>query len=260
MGFRGDSDTETHEGFGMMKEDLSIVAIAHNEEEVIGNVIDELLANFREKILELVIVDDGSIDKTSEIVKSRMGREPKIKLITRQPPCGVGRAIKTGFKNVSPKASYVLTMDSDFVENIDDIGRMIARMERGDCDGVIGSRFIEGSRMVGYPLTKKIMNRAFHLIVHILFGIKQKDLSNNFKIYKREIVEKMPWHSDDFSINAETGLLPILAGYKVCEVPASWIGRNEGQGKSKFKLFKVGVGYVKVIPYAWKFLRTRRGG
>ena len=243
-----------------MKEDLSIVTIAHNEEGVIGKVIDELLANYREKILELIIVDDVSTDKTAAIVQSRSRREPKVKLITRQPPCGVGRAIKTGFKNVSPKASYVLTMDSDFVENMDDIGRMIARMERGDCDGVIGSRFIEGSRMTGYPLTKKMMNRAFHLVVRLLFGIKQKDLSNNFKIYKREIIEKMPWHSDDFAINAETGILPILSGYKVCEVPASWIGREEGQGKSKFKLFKVGMGYIKVIPYAWAFCITRRGG
>ncbi|MDD5136878.1 MAG: glycosyltransferase family 2 protein [Candidatus Omnitrophica bacterium] len=243
-----------------MREELSIVTIAHNEEEVIGRVVDDLLANYREKILELVIVDDVSTDKTAEIVQSRMKREPKVRLIRRSPPCGVGRAIKTGFKSVDPKAAYVLTMDSDFVENMDDIGRMIARMERGDCDGVIGSRFIEGSRITGYPLTKKMMNRAFHCVVRLLFGIKQKDLSNNFKIYKREIVEKMPWHSDDFAINAETGMLPILSGYKVCEVPASWIGREEGQGKSKFKLFKVGMGYIKVIPYAWNFRKTKRGG
>ena len=91
-----------------------------------------------------------------------------------------------------------------------------------------------------------------------VFRIKQKDLSNNFKLFKREIIEKMPWKSDDFSINAETGILPILAGYNICEVPVSWIGRDEGQGKSKFKLFKVGMGYIKVIPYAWTFLKRAK--
>ncbi|MFA5143417.1 MAG: glycosyltransferase family 2 protein [Candidatus Omnitrophota bacterium] len=243
----------------MMKETLSVIAIAHNEEGVIGRVIDKILAGYRDKILELIIVDDVSTDRTAEIARSRMAREPKVKLVNRKPPCGVGRAVKTGFKNVDPRAAYVLTMDSDFVENMDDIGRMIERMERGDCDGVIGSRFIKGSRMEGYPLTKKIANRLFHYVVRLLFGIKQKDLSNNFKLYKREVIERIPWHSDDFAINAETGILPILAGYKVCEVPASWIGRDEGQGKSKFKLFKVGIGYVKVIPYAWAFRRAGRG-
>jgi len=236
-----------------MKEELSVILIAHNEEDVIGKLIDGLLANYREKILEIVVVDDVSTDGTAEVVESRRKSEPKIKLVRRQPPCGVGRAIKTGFGNVDKRASYVLTMDSDFVQSIGDVGRLIARMEAGGCDGVIGSRFVEGSRLEVYPLTKKIMNRLFHMVVWTLFNIKQKDLSNNFKLFKREITEKMPWRSDDFAINAETGILPILSGYKICEVPVSWIGRDEGQGKSKFKLFKVGLGYIKVIPYALSF-------
>jgi len=237
----------------MMKESLSIVLIAHNEEGVIGKVIDGLFANYRDKILELVVVDDVSTDRTAEVVESRRRSEPKVKLVRREAPCGVGRAIKTGFRNVDKRASYVLTMDSDFVENVGDAGRLIERMEKGGCDGAIGSRFIPGSRLEGYPLSKRISNRLFHYVVQFLFRIKQRDLSNNFKIYKREIIENMPWRSDNFAINAETGILPILSGCKVCEVPVSWIGRDETQGTSKFKLFKVGLGYIKVIPYAWSF-------
>ena len=240
-----------------MKEELSIVLIAHNEEEIIGRVIDGLISNYRDKILELVVVDDVSTDKTAATVESRMKAEPKIRLVRRQPPCGVGRAIKTGFKSVDPRAAYVLSMDSDFVESIGDVGRLIARMEKGDCDGVIGSRFIKGSRLEKYPLTKKIMNRLFHYVIRVLFGISQKDLSNNFKLYKRKIIDEMPWHSDDFAINAETGILPIFSGYKICEVPVSWVGRNKEMGRSKFKLFKVGWGYIKVIPYAWAYRKNK---
>lgn len=240
-----------------MKESLSVVLIAHNEEGVIGKVVDGILSKYRDKIFEVIVVDDVSGDRTAAIVEAKAKSEPKVKLVRRAPPCGVGRAIKTGFKSVDPGASYVLTMDSDFVESIGDVGKLIARMEAGDCDGVIGSRFVEGSRLEVYPLTKKIMNRLFHWVVWTLFHIRQKDLSNNFKLYKREVIEKMPWKSDDFSINAETGILPILAGYKVCEVPVSWVGRSKGQGQSKFKLFKVGWGYIKVIPYALSFARSR---
>ena len=106
-------------------------------------------------------------------------------------------------------------------------------------------------------MMKRFMNRAFHLIVSILFGIKQKDLTNNFKLYKTEIIQRLPWHSNDFAINAETGILPILAGYHIAEVPVSWTGRKKDMGKSKFRLFKVGSGYVKVITYAYSFLKQK---
>ena len=165
----------------MIKEEISVVLIAHNEEKVIGKSIDGLLENYRDKILEVIVVDDVSTDKTAEVVESRMRSEPKVRLVRREPPCGVGRAIKTGFKNANPRAAYILTMDSDFIDSIGDVGRLIARMEKGDCDGVIGSRFIEGSRLEAYPLTKKIANRLFHYVVQFLFRIKQQDLSNNFK-------------------------------------------------------------------------------
>lgn len=242
----------------MMKENLSILLIAHNEEDVIGKVAAGLVEKYREKILEVIVVDDASTDSTAAVVEDRMKSEPKIRLVRRTPPCGVGRAIKTGFQSVSPRADYVLTMDSDFVGNIGDAGRLIERMEEGGCDGVIGSRFVEGSRIVGYSTAKMFANRAFHFVVGMLFGIRQKDLSNNFKLYRREIIEKMPWKSDDFAINAETGILPILSGYKVCEVPVSWIGRGTDEGKSKFKLLKVGLGYIKVIPYALTFRKQLR--
>ena len=79
-----------------------------------------------------------------------------------------------------------------------------------------------------------------------------------FKLYKVKIIREMPWHSGDFSMNAETGILPILAGYNVAEAPVSWIGRTGEMGKSKFRLFKVGMGYVNVILYARRFLSQNK--
>ncbi len=112
---------------------------------------------------------------------------------------------------------------------------------------------------MGYPGDKKLMNRGYHTIVRAMFGIKQKDLTNNFKLYKADIVRKMPWKSGGFSMNAETGMLPIIFGYKVGEVPVAWINRNPQMGKSKFKLFQVGWGYVQVMFYAlWLALFKRK--
>lgn len=241
-----------------MKENLSVILIAHNEEQTIGKMIERLLENYKREILELIVVDDASTDKTPSIMEAWKVRDHKVKLIKRMPPCGVGRALKTGFNNVNPKADYVLTMDSDFIEGIKEVRLLISAVEEMEYDGVIGSRFIKGSRLAFYPLGKRIMNRLYHFLVKTLFHIKQNDLTNNFKLYKTYIFRNLPWKSDGFAMNAETGILPIISGYRIGEIPISWVGRNPKMGKSKFRLYKDAWSYIQVIIYAWRFLRMKR--
>ena len=241
-----------------MQNNLSILLIAHNEEPSINQMIEGLLKNYDKEILEIVVVDDASNDRTAAFVESQGIRNKKVRLVRRTPPCGVGRALKTGFEHIDPKATYALSMDSDFVENINQVRFLIKAIEEQGYDGVIGSRFIKGGQLVNYPALKKIMNRLFHILVKTLFFIKQKDLSNNFKLYKTSIFKDIPWHSQDFGMNAETGLLPILAGYRIGEVPVRWVGRSSGMGQSKFSLFKSGLSYVSVIFYALQFSMTKK--
>lgn len=158
----------------------------------------------------------------------------------------MGRALKTGYAAVDKKAEYILSMDSDFIYNIPQVARLIEEVEKG-YDGVIGSRYTKGGELTNYPFPKKVANRLFHLIAGILFNIKCKDLSNNFKLYKKEIFQKLPYSSDDFAMNAETGILPIMRGYRIKEVPVSWIGRSSEMGMSKFKIWKYGAGYIRVL-------------
>src|SRR5262249_3657873 len=160
------------------------------------------------------------------IVNDLAKTNPKVRLITRTAPCGVGRALRTGFGSVNPNAEYVLTMDSDFVENIAQVRALLDAIEKEPCDGVIGSRFVAGGKVVRYPPIKRTMNRFFHGVVKTLFGIRQNDLTNNFKLYKAQIFRSMPWQSNDFAMNAETGLLPIISGYNLIEVPVVWVGRD----------------------------------
>ena len=241
-----------------MKEALSVILIAHNEERAIGLMLEGLLKSYNPELLEVIVVDDASNDQTGRIVSDLARENPKIKLVQRTPPCGVGRALKAGFGKVSPKAEYVLTMDSDFVENIPQVRALLDTIESQDCDGVIGSRFVRGGKIVRYPFMKRVMNRLFHLVLKILFGVKHHDLTNNFKLYKARILRSQPWQSNGFAMNAETGLLPILAGYDVIEVPVIWVGRDHSLGKSKFHLLKHGGGYLHVIRHALRVRRNQR--
>jgi dolichol-phosphate mannosyltransferase len=101
------------------------------------------------------------------------------------------------------------------------------------------------------------MNRFFHAVVKALFRVKQNDLTNNFKLYRADIFRSMPWQSDGFAMNAETGLLPVLAGYKLAEVPVVWVDRAPEMGKSKFGLLKHGGGYLRVILHAARLAGNR---
>jgi hypothetical protein len=142
-------------------------------------------------------------------------------------------------------------MDCDFLENIREIHRLIDKANQG-YDGVIGSRYIDRGKLVNYPIIKRLANRMYHLLVRFVLGIKQKDLTNNFKLYKREVFENIPLSANDFAINAETGIYPILCGYKIAEVPVSWFQRYFD--KSDFKVFTLAPSYLRV---AYKAMKMR---
>ncbi len=232
---------------------LSVVIPAHNEEQNVEKIIKLLSKNFARNILEMIVVNDCSTDRTGKMLEELTKKYPKLKPVHRRSNGGVGNAIKRGLRKVSTKTDYVLMLDCDFHKNVSDIKKMIRGVE--GYDGLLGSRYIEGSTLVGYPLKKKIANRVFHLLMRLFLRTSHIDVTNNFKFYKYEVVNKiLPLlRGKGFSINAETGIYPILLGYKLKEIPVSWFGRTEEMGESSFKIIKAGPGYVRVLLDAIKF-------
>jgi len=114
-------------------------------------------------------------------------------------------------------------------------------------DVAIGSRFSRDSVLLNYPFTKILANRVFHVFARILFRKYLRDLTNNLKLMKKEVACNLHLESHDFAANAETGLQPLLLGYKVVEVPISWINRSVDMGFSSFNLFNTGPNYLKVF-------------
>lgn len=171
----------------------------------------------------------------------------QVKYVRRVNLPGVGNALKAGITHVSPQSKYILFMDSDFIFNVADISRMIDKIR--SCDGVVGSRFLKKKSLIDYPPVKRIANRTYHWLVRLLFGFKHQDVTNNFKLYRRELVFKiLPMlKSRDFAINAQLGYFPLMLGANIVEIPVIWKERTSKMGISKFKILLVGPSYFRVL-------------
>ncbi len=233
---------------------VSVVVPCHNEEMNVRALVEGLLQHYDEYIHELVLVDDNSTDGTRDVLQQLAEEEPRVRPVIRQPPNGVGRALRDGLRHAT--GEYVLLMDCDFVHLLPEIREMFDAAANG-YDAVFGSRFSRESVLINYPLRKILFNRTFHVLAMLLFHRHLRDVTNNLKLLRREVVENLDIEAPWFAANAETGLKPLLMGYRVREVPISWINRTPEMGRSSFSLLQSGWGYIKVLAkLAW---RTRFG-
>ncbi|MBV8886758.1 MAG: glycosyltransferase [Chroococcidiopsidaceae cyanobacterium CP_BM_RX_35] len=227
---------------------VSVVIPCHNEEMNIEPLIHDLKIFFGEYLHEIIPVDDNSRDGTREVIRRLALQDPRIKPVFRSPPNGVGRAITDGYRVATGR--YVLSMDCDFQHLLPELRDLFDAATWGH-DVVVGSRFSRHSVLLNYPFQKIVVNRGFHILAQILLRRKFRDLTNNLKLMRREVIEQLQLSQPGFGINAETGLQPLMMGYSVIEVPISWIERTPGMGTSSFKLARVGGGYVQVLWRLW---------
>jgi dolichol-phosphate mannosyltransferase len=234
---------------------VSVVVPCHNEEMNVGSLVCRLTELFDDYIYEIILVNDNSNDKTGTVIDKLASKDPRVKPIHRTPPNGVGRAIADGLHAAT--GEYVLSLDCDFQHLLPEIRDLFDGIAEG-YDVAVGSRFSRHSVLLNYPFMKIVANRAFHMIARMVLIARFRDLTNNLKLMRRQVVQDLLLQEPGFAINAETGLQPILMGYRVKEVPISWVGRSVDMGLSSFRILKVGGGYWRVLYrlWLWRLLKT----
>jgi glycosyltransferase involved in cell wall biosynthesis len=228
---------------------VSIVIPAHNEEENIEKIVLKCVTVMgkHEHDYEIILVDDNSTDKTSEIADKLSRKFKRVNTIHRRPPKGFGLAVREGFKHSN--GSVIIPLMADLSDDPEDIEKMLKKINEG-CDIVLGSRFISGSRTEGYPQFKLIFgNRFFNNVFRVLYLSKFKDITNAFKAYRKEVLDSITIESTGFEITAEIALKGMIKGFRVDRVPVSWHGREKGSPKMNF--LKVGPGYGKLLFGLW---------
>lgn len=199
-------------------DELSVFLPAYNEEKDIARTV----LSVRDTLIkiasqwELIVVNDGSKDKTREIVEDLVSRDPRIKIINHDVNRGYGASLKSGF--YSAKYPWIAFMDSDGQFDFSEVTTFIEKQKETGADLVAG---YYKKRKVSY--LKILTSRIWEFLVFILFGLKVKDIDCGFKLISKKVIEKIPKLESERGafISSEFLIKAKKAGFKIVETPVT---------------------------------------
>ncbi len=228
---------------------FSVIIPARDEEASLPSTIENLYQTFSAASIphEIVVVDDGSKDRTWETLLQLKGKIPTLAPTKNGDPHGFGRAVIWGLDH--SRGNAVAFMMADASDAPADAVKYWNLLNEGyDC--AFGSRFIRGSKVVDYPHLKLLVNRFANFCIRIAFGIPLNDTTNAFKAYRREVIDGCrPFLAPHFNLTVEIPLKAIVRGYTWTVTPISW--RNRKHGVAKLKLKEMGSRYFFICMYVW---------
>jgi dolichol-phosphate mannosyltransferase len=228
---------------------LSVVIPARNEEGCIASTVERLHLELQMNSVphEIIVVDDGSTDKTIRILKDECQKFSELKIVQNSGMHGFGRAIVHGLNNISGDA--VVIMMADESDDPRDVVRYWKKLNEGyDC--VFGSRFANGGGVIDYPKLKLLLNRLANLFIKFLFRHGLNDTTNAFKAYRKTVIDGIrPILSPHFNITVELPLKAVVRGYSYATIPITW--RNRRTGAAKLKIKEMGSRYLFICFYVW---------
>ncbi len=211
---------------------FSIIVPTYNERGNIEILYNSISKNLNGHDFEILIVDDNSPDGTSDIVADIQRKDPRVRLIKREKKNGLASAIMEGVKNAN--GEYVVMMDADLSHDPKDLVRMMDAIN-GGLDIVVGSRYMDGGRIIGWPLKRHIVSSGALILAKVLFNLPVKDTLSGFAIYKKKVLEQL---NGKLSLLGYKLLLEVLVktpeDVEVKEVPITFTNRLNGDSKLGF--------------------------
>jgi dolichol-phosphate mannosyltransferase len=229
---------------------LSIIIPAYNEEESIEETIDAIEGALKLENIdhETLIVNDNSKDNTEGKLKKLCEKYSSVKYVTNSGPNGFGYAIRYGLDRFS--GDCVAIMMADLSDSPEDLIKFYRKMIEKNVDCVFGSRWSKGSKVIDYPLAKRIINRIANRIIQVVMGIRYNDTTNAFKLYRKDVIQGIrPILAPHFNLTIELPLKAIIRGFSYTILPNSWTNRK--YGVSKLKINEMGSRYFFILMYCF---------
>ena len=205
---------------------VSFLIPVYNEAATIAELVERVSALQFEK--ELIVVDDGSTDGTSEILETLTAGRRDIRLI-RQANRGKGAALRAAIPHITGEIAVI--QDADLEYDPVEVPALIEPIERGRADVVYGSRLSGGRPQRAYLFWHLAGNRLLSLITGVLFNTTLTDMETGYKAFRSDVLRSLDLREDDFAIEPEITAKICKRRLRIYEVPISYYGRTYEEGK-----------------------------
>jgi dolichol-phosphate mannosyltransferase len=211
-----------------------VVVPTYNEAANIEAVVDRVFATGDD--MAILVVDDSSPDGTGKIVEELSNKhQGRVQLLVRDGKKGLGTAYIAGFRYaLERRFEYVCEMDADRSHDPHDLPSLIAPVRAGDADLVIGSRYIDGVRVMNWPLPRLVLSYGAGIYTRLVTRIPIMDVTSGYKCFHRRVLETIDLDrvkSNGYSFQIEMNYKAWRMGFRLKEVPIVFTERTEGQSK-----------------------------
>ncbi len=208
--------------------------------------------------VNILFVDDNSPDGTGKILDKMAAKDKRIEVIHKESKLGLGRAYISGFKETLKKDyKLIISMDSDLSHNPIEIPNLIKASENADL--ILGSRYIDGIRIINWPLNRLILSKMASLYIRTITGIPIADPTGGYRCYKREALEAIDLESimsNGYSFLVEMSYRIWMKGFKLKEIPITFEDRRSGYSKLSMHIFFESLWIVWKLSFQHGFRRS----
>ena len=214
---------------------ISIILPCYNEEVILQGSLDVIINCLESKNdkyqWEIVLIDDGSKDKTGIIADNYEKQSSNIRVIHHPTNLNLGNALKTGFKNA--KGDIIVVMDIDLSYSVDHIEKMVDKLIETSSDIVIASPYRPGGKVTDVPFMRRAMSRWVNRLMRIAAQDKYYTYTGMVRAYKKEFIQTVNLKTKDYEINPEILYKAMILRARVVEIPAhlDWTEQNKHKGK-----------------------------
>jgi dolichol-phosphate mannosyltransferase len=195
--------------------------------------LEPMLRALGGKGVRVLVIDDNSPDGTGELADRLAAELDYVSVLHRPVKEGLGPAYIAGFRHaLADGAELVLEMDCDFSHDPSDVPRLVAAAD--DADVVLGSRYVDGGGVRNWGIVRRVISAGGSWYARVLLGARVRDLTGGFKCYRRRVLETIDLdavHSKGYAFQIETTYRALCAGFRVVEVPITFVDREDGVSK-----------------------------
>jgi glycosyltransferase involved in cell wall biosynthesis len=206
---------------------LSVVIPVYNEEASLADVVRKLL--LLPQLLEVVIVDDCSTDRSAEVAQSLSQVDPRVRLVRQQRNMGKTAALRSGF--AMTRGEIVIVQDADLEYDPEEIPLVIAPILEGRADVVFGSRFLVRRAVRVLYFYHYLANKFLTFTSNLFTNLNMTDIETCYKAFRGDIIRNMVITSRGFGFEVESTAKVAKLGCAIYEVPISYYGRTYEEGK-----------------------------